>query len=111
MLITKRLVDQLGVDVSKLVPMAESLFVVCRESPRVLTQACEIAWIDIETMKFTEAHDTNVDTPIRIALPLNALALELRTRVLGALGDDEATQMLLPFGPTAMPQRARRRKA
>lgn len=112
LLITKRLVDRLGVDVSKLIPMAEALFIVCRESPRLLTQAGGIVWIDIETMKLTsQACDTNVDTPLCIALPLNTLAVELRSRLLGALGDDEAAQMLLPFGPTAMPQRALRGKA
>lgn len=112
LLITKRLVDQLGVDVSKLVPMAETLFVACRESPRFLTSAGDAVWIDIETMKLTSHADNPAAIPrLRIALPLRALALELRSRVLSALGDDDATQMLLPFGPTSMAPRARRRKA
>ena len=51
LLITKRLVDQLGVDVSKLVPVVEALFVMCKESPRLLTQVSEAVWIDIETMR------------------------------------------------------------
>lgn len=112
LLITKRLVDQLGVDVSKLVPMAEALFIVCRESPRFLTHAYEAVWIDIETMKITSlAQDPTAEGRLRVALPLHELALELRSRVLSALGDDEATQMLLPLGPTAVAPRSRRRKA
>lgn len=112
LLITKRLVDQLGVDVSKLIPVTEALFTVCREAPRFLTQVGEVVWIDIETMKLTSpALDPNADSRMRIALPLHALALELRTRILRALGDDEATQTLLPFGPTALTPRPRRRKA
>jgi len=112
LLITKQLVDKLGVDVSKLAPIAEALFVVCRESPRFLTQAGEPVWIDIETMKLTShALDPNADSRTRIALSLHALALELRTRVLSALGDDEATQMLLPLGPTALTPHTRRRNA
>lgn len=112
LLITKRLVDRLGVDVSKLVPVAEALFGVCRESPRFLSQPGEIVWIDIEEMKLSsKASDSNADSRVRLALPLHALALELRARVLSALGDDEATQMLLPFGPTALAPRARRRTA
>lgn len=112
LLITKRLVDQLGVNVSKLVPVVEALFVVCKESPRLLTQVSEAVWIDLETMKLTpHTHDPNADSRMRIALPLHALALELRERVLIALGDDEATQMLLPFGPTALTPRTRRRRA
>jgi hypothetical protein len=112
LLITKQLVDKLGVDVSKLVPVAEALFVVCRESPRFLTQAGEAVWIDIETMRLTShALDPSADSRMRIALSLHALALELRTRVLNALGDDEATQMLLPLGPTAITPHPRRRNA
>jgi len=112
LLITKRLVDQLGVDVSKLVPMAEALFAVCRESPRLLANAGEEVWVDIEAMKLTsQKHDPAPGGRMRIALPLHALAHELRNRVLSALGDYEATQMLLPFGPTAIAPRALRGKA
>ena len=112
LLITKRLVDQLGVDVSKLVPMAEALFVVCRESPRLLANAGEEVWVDIEAMKLTsQMNDPAPDARMRIALPLHALAHELRSRVLSALGDDKATQMLLPFGPTAIAPRTLRGKA
>lgn len=112
LLITKRLVDQLGIDVSKFVSMAEELFIVCRESPRFLTQAGEGVWIDIETMKLTSlAHDPTVEGRLRVALPLHELALELRDRVLNALGDEEATQMLLPLGPTAVTPPLLRRKA
>lgn len=59
----------------------------------------------------SHALDSNADSRTRIALSLHALALELRDRVLSALGDDEATQMLLPFGPTALAPRTRRIKA
>lgn len=112
LLITKRLVDQLGVDVSKLVPLAETLFIACQESARLLTSAGDAVWIDIETMKLTSsAHDPDANGRLWIALPLHALALELRSRVLSALGDDEATQMLLPFRPTSMAPRALQRKA
>ena len=92
--------------------MAEELFIVCRESPRFLTQAGEGVWIDIETMKLTSlAHDPTVEGRLRVALPLHELALELRDRVLNALGDEEATQMLLPLGPTAVTPPLLRRKA
>lgn len=112
LLITKRLVDRLGADVSKLVPVVEALFVVRKESPRLLTQVSEALWIDIKTMKLTpHALDPSADLRTRIALPLHALALELCERVLIARGDDEATQMLLPFGPTALTPRTRRRRA
>ena len=42
------------------------------------------------------------DAPMFIDETPGLTALELRARVLSALGDDEATQMLLPFGPTAL---------
>ena len=113
LLITKRLVDQLGANVSKLVLMAETLFAACRESPRLLTGTCQTVWIDIETMTLTSPkHDQAAEARLRIALPLHTLALELRGRVLEALGDDEATQMLLPLGPTSMAlPRVRRKRA
>lgn len=44
LLFTKQLVEKLGVDVIKLVPVAEALFVVCGELPRLLTQAGEAFW-------------------------------------------------------------------
>lgn len=112
LLVTKRLVEQLGADVSKFVPAVEALFVMCKESPRFLTQDSEPVWIDIETMKLTShTIDPSADSRMRIALPLHALALELRERVLNALGDDDAMQMLLPFGPTALAPHTRRRRA
>ena len=112
LLITQRLVTQLGVDVTKLVPMAEALFVICRESPRLLTSAGETVWIDIETMKPTpQKQDPAAEDRPRLGLPLHALALELRGRVLSALGDDEAAQMLLPFGPIAVARASHRAQA
>jgi hypothetical protein len=112
LLITKRLVDELGADVSKLMPMAEALFTACRESARLLTGAHQTMWIDLETMTLISQEKTPDDSAqLRIAIPVSALALELRARVLQALGDDEATQMLLPLGPTSMPSPTARRRA
>lgn len=101
LMITKRLVEQLGVEISKLAPVSEALFSACRESVRLLSGPGETLWIDIEAMSLsTEDRNVPGGGNIKIALPLRTLAMELRARVMRALGDDEVAQMVLPLGPT-----------
>ena len=91
LLVTKRLVEQLGVDVSKLEPIAVALFEACKSS------------VDVACMAIVPGNSSEKSAGgVRIELSLPDLARELRARILDSLGDDEAAQMSLALGPTAI---------
>ncbi|MBS0513726.1 MAG: MerR family transcriptional regulator [Proteobacteria bacterium] len=103
LLVTKRLVEQLGVDVSKLAPIATELFEVCKSSVLLLSGNDHTVFIDVTRMAIHPGNSSHKPAGgIWIELCLSDLAQELRSRILDSLGDDEATQMSLALGPTAV---------
>ncbi|WP_222862304.1 MerR family transcriptional regulator, partial [Zoogloea oleivorans] len=103
LLVTKRLVEQLGVDVSKLEPIAVALFEACKSSVLLLSGADHTVYVDVACMAIVPGNSSEKSAGgVRIELSLPDLARELRARILDSLGDDEAAQMSLALGPTAI---------
>lgn len=101
LLITKQLVEHLGVEVSKLAPISDALLSACRESVRVLSESDDMLWIDLGAMTLSRRQDE--PQGVAIAIPVHRLALELRARVLSMLGAEEGVQMPLALAPTFVP--------
>lgn len=103
LLVTKRLVEQLGVDVSKLASIAEELFEACKSSVLLLSGTEHTVYIDVARMAVVRGSPTEKLTGgVVVELFLPDLARELRARILDSLGDDEAAQLSLALGPTAI---------
>ena len=103
LLVTKRLVEQLGVDVSKLEPIAVALFEACKSSVLLLSGADHTVYVDVACMAIVPGNSSEKSAGgVRIELSLPDLARELRARILDSLGDVEAAQMSLALGPTAI---------
>lgn len=112
LLVTKRLVEQLGVDVSKLEPIAAELFEACKLSVLLLSGEDHTLYIDVSRMAVVPGKSAeSLIGGIRIELSLPDLAQELRARILDSLGDDEAAQMSLGFGPTAIGSSPKQKQA
>ena len=112
LLVTKRLVEQLGVDVSKLESIAVDLFEACKSSVLLLSGSDHTIYIDVTRMVVDQnASSGKLAGGILIELSLSDLGRELRARILDSLGDDEAAQMSLALGPTAIESSPKQKQA
>ncbi|MBS4018717.1 MAG: hypothetical protein KGZ68_10820 [Dechloromonas sp.] len=112
LLVTKHLVEQLGVNVSKLEPIAVELFEACKSSVLLLSGSDHTVYIDVARMVIVPNNSSEkLAGGVRIELSLPDLGRELRARILDSLGDDEAAQMSLAFGPTAIGSSPKQKQA
>jgi hypothetical protein len=112
LLITKKLVDQLGVDIKNLQPLAAVLFPMCCAPVSLLRDTDKVVCIDVESMtvNLLNAGEAPV-TSITLIVSLHKLAQNLQNRILSCLGDDESMQLDLALGPTALVKNKERKKA
>lgn len=107
--ITKRLVEQLGMDVHKLQPAADSLFELCGAAVSLFSERQSFIAIDLNTMSVRSTNGQALNpSPIWVTFALHDLAQELRGRILTCIADDGAEQLPLALGPTSMNQKKER---
>jgi len=106
LLITKQLVENFGVEVTKLRPVSEALFNVCSASVSLLSDPNRQVSIDVESMAISIVNNQRPPTgQISLVLSLHDLAQELQRRILVCIGDEETAQLALALGPTALPEK------
>ena len=112
LLVTKKLVEQLGVDIKNMQPMAKVLFSMCSAPVSLLRDTNKVVCIDVESMtvNLLSAGEVPV-TSITLIVSLHELAQDLQNRILRCLGEDESLQLDLALGPTALVQSKERKKA
>ena len=104
--ITKRLVEQFGIDVHKLQPAADSLFEQCGAAVSLFSGRQSFIAIDLSTMRVRPANgQTPNPSPIWVTFALHELAQELRDRILTCIGDEGVEQFSLALGPASMNQK------
>ena len=107
--ITKRLVEQLGIDVRKLQPAADSLFELCGAAVTLFSGRQSFIAIDLNTMSVRSVNGQAPNpSPIWVTFALHELAQELRDRILTCIGDEGVEQLPLALGPSSMNQKKNR---
>jgi DNA-binding transcriptional MerR regulator len=103
LLITKHLVDGLGIEVGKLNAISEGLLEACRSSVHLLSGATHVIRIDLERMVvMSPGTDTGPLGKIVIEIALHELAHDLQRRVVVGFGGGEVAQRALPLGPGSL---------
>ncbi len=112
LLVTKKLVEKLGVDIKNMQPLAGVLFPMCSAPVSLLRDTNKVICIDVESMtvKLLNIGETHT-TSIALIVSLHELAQELQNRILSCLGDDESLQLELTLGPTALVKSKEQKKA